>query len=59
MDAILKRYGAQLAAVTLRPGADGVFDISMNDKLLFSKHQANRFPEVDEVIRLVGEQLNQ
>jgi selenoprotein W-related protein len=31
-------------------GADGVFDVVANGKLIFSKHEAGRFPEESEIL---------
>ena len=39
--------------ISLEPGDKGIFDIYANKKLIFSKHKAGRFPESDEVIKLV------
>ncbi|MBU0971407.1 MAG: Rdx family protein [Proteobacteria bacterium] len=35
----------------LIPGSNGVYDIVADGRLVFSKHQENRFPENDEIIR--------
>ncbi|MBA3011419.1 MAG: Rdx family protein [Proteobacteria bacterium] len=34
-------------------GSNGVYDIMADGRLVFSKHQENRFPENDEIIRLL------
>lgn len=31
-------------------GAGGIFDIRVDDKLIYSKHQTGRFPEHDEIL---------
>ena len=31
-------------------GGNGVFDVRADDTLIFSKHEAGRFPEHDEVL---------
>ena len=31
-------------------GGNGVFDVRADDKLIFSKHDADRFPEHEEVL---------
>ncbi|MBW3564775.1 MAG: Rdx family protein [Acidobacteria bacterium] len=39
-------------------GKDGIFDVSVNDELIFSKHETGRFPDESEVIasmRKLGE----
>nr|PZN68439.1 MAG: hypothetical protein DIU58_00170 [Sphaerobacter thermophilus] len=57
MDAILAHYQSHLSEITLKPSSGGVFDITVDGEVVFSKHQSGRFPEKDEVIRLVGERI--
>jgi selT/selW/selH-like putative selenoprotein len=42
-----QKYGAE---VELVPGVGGVFDITVDGQLKFSKKQTGRFPTDDEVI---------
>lgn len=42
-----EKYGAE---VELVPGVGGVFDITVDGKLMFSKKQTGRFPTDEEVI---------
>lgn len=40
--------------VSLIPSSGGVFEVTFNDELIFSKKELNRFPnenEVEEIIR--------
>jgi selT/selW/selH-like putative selenoprotein len=37
--------------VEILPGKTGQFDVSIDDRLVFSKAKENRFPEHDEVLR--------
>lgn len=34
----------------LTPGGGGVFDVSVDGRLVYSKHRTGRFPEPDEVL---------
>ena len=34
-------------------GAGGIFDVKVNGKLIFSKHEQGRFPENDEILDLM------
>lgn len=43
--------------VTLAKGSGGVFDVVMDGELVFSKHQAGRFPLADEILDEAGERL--
>ena len=37
----------------LIPGTKGIYEIVVDEKTIFSKHQAKRFPENDEIIKLI------
>mgnify|MGYP003889787199 CR=1 FL=1 len=39
----------------LVPGSRGVFDVKVDNELVFSKYAVNRFPEVGEMAALVKE----
>lgn len=41
------------AEVELVGGSGGVFDVEVDGKLLFSKHQRGRYPTLDEIDRLI------
>jgi len=43
--------------VNLVPGEDEVFDVRINDDLLFSRHQEDRLPTIDEVRQAVGAKI--
>jgi selenoprotein W-related protein len=34
----------------LTPGSGGVFDVTVDGKLIFSKKKVGRFPEVQEIL---------
>jgi predicted Rdx family selenoprotein len=34
----------------LEKGSGGIFDVYSDEKLIFSKHAENRFPESDEIL---------
>ena len=34
-------------------GSGGIFDVSADGRLIFSKHRLGRFPEAGEIIRLL------
>jgi len=46
-----EKYGAE---VELVPGVGGVFEITVDGQLKFSKKQTGRFPSDDEVIATGG-----
>jgi selenoprotein W-related protein len=38
----------------LDPGTGGVFDVFVDGRLIFSKHQTGRFPFEEEILRHLG-----
>jgi selenoprotein W-related protein len=50
---LLTTFEQDLSSVSLKPGSNGVFDIRLNQQLLFSRKAAGRFPEAKEVKQLV------
>jgi len=51
-DELKKNLGADIELVA---GSNGIFDITVNGKVIFSKFKQGRFPQTDEVIRLIQE----
>jgi selenoprotein W-related protein len=45
-----KHLGAES---TLTPGGGGVFDVTVDGKIIFSKKSVGRFPEPGEVVRML------
>ena len=50
-EAIKKEFGI---TPELIPGSNGVYDIIIDKKTIFSKHEVKRFPENDEIIALIN-----
>ncbi|MBI4018467.1 MAG: SelT/SelW/SelH family protein [Candidatus Aenigmarchaeota archaeon] len=48
----LEKHGA---SVTLQGGADGIYDVYIDDKLVFSRHAEKRFPETEEIVAKINE----
>jgi len=55
---LLTTFEQDLASVALKPGSNGIFEITLNQKLLFSRKEAGRFPEAKEVKQLVRDQID-
>ena len=49
-DVLKKDLGAE---VELIAGANGIFDIAVDGKMIFSKFEQGRFPQNDEIISLI------
>lgn len=46
-DEIKDQFGVQAELIK---GSGGIFDVVVDGKMIYSKHQTGRFPENDEVI---------
>lgn len=55
---LLTTFEQDLASVALKPGTNGIFEITLNQQLLFSRKAAGRFPEAKEVKQLVRDQID-
>jgi|TARA_B100001996_G_scaffold151005_1_gene114928 selenoprotein W-related protein len=50
---LLDKYGTSILNLTLIPSSGGVYEVIKNDKIIFSKKELNRFPELEEIITLI------
>ena len=55
---LLITFEQDLAGVALKPGSNGIFEITLNQKLIFSRKVAGRFPEAKEVKQLVRDVID-
>jgi len=53
----LKLFKNDIESLTIIPAEDGKFEIKLNDSLLFSKLEKDRFPEELEVEMSIRESL--
>jgi selenoprotein W-related protein len=49
-DTILGEFQDRLSAIELVPGSKGVFEVSLDDDLVFSKKEKRRFPKDAEIL---------
>lgn len=54
---LLNQHKEGFETVSLIPSSGGVFEVKLDDDLLFSKKELDRFPEEDEVQKLVKEKM--
>ncbi len=54
---LLSRWAPVMRAVELVSGSNGLFEISLDGELLFSKKEASRFPRPGEVTGLFEKKL--
>lgn len=45
-----RRLGTEIDLVA---GSNGVFDVSLDGRMIFSKFEQGRFPQPDEIVNLV------
>jgi selenoprotein W-related protein len=57
MQELLTTFDQELAEVTLRPGTGGVFEVHVNDVLIWSRKAEGRFPEITELKQLVRDRI--
>ena len=50
---LLEKYGNNVTELTLIPSSGGVYEVTKNDTLIFSKKELERFPELDEIIDII------
>lgn len=54
-DDLLSSYQHVIDELTLVMGSKGIFDVHVDDDLLYSKHQTGRHAEDGEVLRLFAD----
>jgi len=56
---LLKNFEAEIESLSLVPSDGGRFEVTINDKLVYSKLQAGRHAEAGEVVGLVQKFMRQ
>ncbi|MBD3633378.1 MAG: SelT/SelW/SelH family protein [Methylophaga sp.] len=54
---LLSTFDEELDELTLKPGTGGIFEVYANDKLVWSRKQEGRFPEITELKQRVRDQI--
>jgi predicted Rdx family selenoprotein len=54
---VIAGWGGVLRVLEIVPGRGGVFDVHVDDELLFTKSMIGRYPEPDEVLPLLRERI--
>ena len=50
---LLEKYGNNVTELKLVPSGGGVYEVKNNGKLIISKKDLGRFPELDEIIDII------
>ena len=54
---LLVTFDGEIAEVALRPGAEGIFEITLDDETIWSRADTGRFPELKELKQLVRDRV--
>lgn len=54
---LLTTFGERLTEVALRPGTGGIYEIHLDDAVIFSRAQAGRFPEAKEIKQAIRDRI--
>lgn len=54
---LLTTFETEVGEVALVPGTGGIFDVRLNDELIYSRKVAGRFPESKELKQLVRDRV--
>jgi selenoprotein W-related protein len=55
---LLTTFEGEITALTLLPGTGGVFEVRVNDSLVWSRATEGRFPEMKELKQLVRDHVD-
>ena len=55
---LLSTFGESLGEVALRPGSGGVFEIRLDDELLWERKRDGGFPDIRELKRMVRDRID-
>ncbi len=54
---LLTTFDEEIGEVALVPGSGGVFEVRVNGKVIWSRKEKGRFPEITELKQLVRDQV--
>lgn len=54
---LLSTFDTELDELTLKPGTGGIFEVYANGERIWSRKEAERFPEITELKQLVRDQI--
>lgn len=55
---LLSTFDGDIAALTLRPGTGGVFNVSLDGAPLWSRKEHGRFPEITELKQMLRDHID-
>jgi len=54
---LISNFQHQINQLTLIMGSNGIFEVKLDDELIFSKKELNRYPETGEIAALLKAQM--
>jgi selenoprotein W-related protein len=54
---LLTTFDSDLSRVSLVPGSGGIFEVRLNDEVIFARKAAQRFPESKELKQLIRDRI--
>jgi selenoprotein W-related protein len=54
---LLSTFDSELDELTLKPSTGGIFEVYANGERIWSRKEAERFPEITELKQLVRDQI--
>ncbi len=54
---ILTKYKLSVKSLELEPATGGIFELILNDELVYSKNETGSFPDEDAMVEEVGKRL--
>ena len=54
---LLTTFPEEIGEVAMLPGTGGVFEIRVNDELIWSRKEQGRFPDIKELKQLVRDKI--
>lgn len=54
---LLTTFDEEITELTLVPGKGGIFQIWINDELVWSRQEVGRFPEIKELKQMVRDRV--
>jgi selenoprotein W-related protein len=55
---LLSTFDGDIESLTLKPGTGGVFDVTLDGQLLWSRKAQGRFPEITELKQLLRDRID-
>jgi selenoprotein W-related protein len=52
---LVRTYGRKIKNLNLQPASGGLFEVTFNGELIFSKKKRDRFPEKGEIVGLIDQ----